>query len=329
MTLAARERMLVLLSGFVVTQALATVARLRISDLVHERPRTAEELAVATGADPDALGRVLRALASLGVFAHADGIVHQTDLSELLREEAPGSIHGHAEMFATVHYRAWTEAGRSLQTGEPAFEHVFGLQLFDWLAEHPEGSELFNRSMAASARARQAALLARDWSDVETIVDVGGGTGTMLTSLLAQEPHLRGVVFDLPHLRDETEATIDATGVRGRCTFEGGSFFERVPPGADAYVLSQILHDWDDDDAARILEVCAAAARPESRLVLGEVVLVPGDEPDWGKFLDLHMLVLLGGRERSEDEWRRLLDRRGFTFVASDPGALLIEAVPR
>src|SRR4029079_11728908 len=100
----------------------------------------------------------------------------------------PGSIHGHAEMFATVHYRAWTEAGRSLQTGEPAFEHVFGLQLFDWLAEHPEGSELFNRSMAASARARQAALLARDWSDVETIVDVGGGTGTMLTSLLAQEP---------------------------------------------------------------------------------------------------------------------------------------------
>jgi len=151
----------------------------------------------------------------------------------------------------------------------------------------------------------------------------------MLTSLLAQEPHLRGVVFDLPHLRDETEATIDATGVRGRCTFDGGSFFERVPPGADAYVLSQILHDWDDDDAARILEVCAAAARPESRLVLGEVVLVPGDEPDWGKFLDLHMLVLLGGRERSEDEWRRLLDRGGFTFVASDPGALLIEAVPR
>lgn len=137
------------------------------------------------------------------------------------------------------------------------------------------------------------------------------------------------MVFDLPHLRDETEATIDATGVRGRCTFEGGSFFERVPPGADAYVLSQILHDSDDDDAARILEVCAAAARPESRLVLGEVVLVPGDEPDWGKFLDLHMLVLLGGRERSEDEWRRLLDRRGFTFVASDPGALLIEAVPR
>ena len=203
-----RERMLVLLSGFVVTQALATVARLRIADLVHERPRTAEELALATGADPDAVGRVLRALASLGVFAHADGVVHQTDLSELLREEAPGSIHGHAEMFATIHYRAWTEAGRSLQTGEPAFEHVFGMQLFDWLAEHPEGSELFNRSMAASATARQAALLARDWSDVATIVDVGGGTGTVLSSLLAQQPHLRGVVFDLPHLRDGAEATI-------------------------------------------------------------------------------------------------------------------------
>jgi len=232
-------------------------------------------------------------------------------------------------MFATVHYRAWTEAGRSLQTGEPAFEHVFGLQLFDWLAEHPEGSELFNRSMAASARARQAALLARDWSDVETIVDVGGGTGTMLTSLLAQEPHLRGVVFDLPHLRDETEATIDATGVRGRCTFEGGSFFERVPPGADAYVLSQILHDWDDDDAgpnprglrrSRSAGIAARARRggPRSRrrARLGEVPRPPHAR---------------AARRPGAERGRVATAPRssGFTFVASDPGALLIEAVPR
>jgi hypothetical protein len=203
------------------------------------------------------------------------------------------------------------------------------MRLFDWLAEHPEGSELFNRSMAAGAAARRATLLARDWSGTETVVDVGGGNGTMLTSLLAQETHLRGVVFDLPHLRDDAQATIDATGLGDRCAFEGGSFFERVPDGGDAYVLSQILHDWDDDDAARILEVCSAAVRPESQLVLGEVVLVPGDELDWGKFLDLHMLVLLGGRERSEDEWRRLLDRGGFTLVASNPAALLIEAVPK
>jgi hypothetical protein len=321
--------MLVFLGGFVVTQALATVSRLRIAELVHERPRTAEELAAATGADPDALARVLRALASIGVFAHVDGVVHHTELSELLRSDAAGSVRGHVEVFAGLHYRVWGDADRSLRTGEPAFERVFGMPLFDWLATHPEDSDRFYRSMAAGVAARQAALLARDWSDVETVVDVGGGTGAMLTSLLQAEPHLRGVVFDLPHLRAGAEQTIDAAGVGDRCSFEGGSFLQGVPGGADVYVLSQILHDWSDDDAVPILEVCATAVRRDSLLLLVEVVLGPGDAPDWGKFLDLFMLVLLGGRERSEDDWRRLLDQGGFVLVATDAAAFQVEAVPK
>lgn len=327
MTASARERLLMLLGGFVVSQALATVARLGLAELVHERPRTAEELAEATGTHPDALARVLRALASVGVFAHVDGVVHHTELSELLRQDVAGSVHGHAEMFRTVHYRAFEGADESFRTGESAFEPVFGTGLFDWLATHPDDLDSFNRSMAAGAKARRAGLLACDWTDARTIVDVGGGTGAMLTALLEQERHLQGVVFDLPHLRGEAEATIAAAGLGDRCSFEGGSFFEEVTGGADVYILSQILHDWNDDVAVSILETLADAMRPDSRLLLVEVVLGPGDGADWGKFLDLFMLVLLGGRERTEDEWRAVLGRGGFMLVAADPAAFLVHAV--
>jgi hypothetical protein len=315
-----------LLGGFVISQALATAARLDVAELVHERPRTAEELSAATGTDPDALARVLRALASVGVFAHVDGVVHQTELSELLRQDVPGSVHGHAEVFRTVHYRAFEGADESFRTGEPAFEHVFGTGLFDWLAAHPEDLDSFNRSMAAGAYARRAGLLARDWTDTRTIVDVRGGTGAMLTALLQQEPHLQGVVFDLPHLRGEAEATIAAAGLGDRCSFESGSFFEEIPGGADVYILSQILHDWNDDVAVSILDTVAEAMRPESRLLLVEVVLGPGDGADWGKLLDLFMLVLLAGRERTEDEWRAVLGRGGFTLVDVDPAAFVVHA---
>jgi hypothetical protein len=327
MSESARGRMLGLLGGFIVTQALGTAARLELAELVHQQPRTPRELAEATGADADALARLLRALASVGVFAHVDGAVHQTELSELLRDGVPGSIRAHAELFSGVHYGVWADADRSLRTGEPAFERAVGRPFFDWLEEHPEESRMFHRSMAAGAAARRAALLARDWSGVETIVDVGGGTGAMLTALLAQERHLRGIVLDQPHLRRDAEAAIEAAGVADRCSFAGGSFFDEIPGGADAYVLSQILHDWPDGDAVAILERCREAVAPASRLLLIEAVLAPGDDPDWWKLLDLHMLVVLGGRERTETEWGALLRRGGFELL---PGAqqFLLEASP-
>ncbi len=256
------------------------------------------------------------------MFEHVDGVVHQTELSALLCEGAVGSVRGHAELFSGLHYRTWADADTSLRTGEAAFERVYGVPMFDWLGEHPDEATIFHRAMAGSSMARRQALLARDWSDVETVVDVGGGTGVMLTSVLEQEPHLRGIVFDLPHVREGAEATIEAAGLQERCTFEAGSFFEEVPAGADAYVLSQILHDWSDEDAAAILRVCRNAMTDTSRLLLVEAVLETGDEPDWGKWLDLHMLVVLGGRERSESEWRTLLVEGGFEILPLRPNAI-------
>ncbi|HJU48253.1 MAG TPA: methyltransferase, partial [Gaiellaceae bacterium] len=234
------------------------------------------------------------------------------------------------ETFSGEHYGAWADAPETFRTGEPAFPRVYGAAYFDWLQAHPAEAERFNRSMSGSATMRQAVLLEEDWSGVETVVDVGGGVGTMLVAVLTANPHLRGIVFDVPQTRPAAEETIGAAGLGGRCTFAGGSFFDAVPAGADVYVLSQILHDWDDERAVEILRVCRHAARSDSRLRLVEAVLEPGDAWDWLKLLDLHMLVLLGGRERAEDEWRAVLEAGGFRLerVTTREAASVLEAAP-
>jgi hypothetical protein len=330
MSAEARERALMLLGGFMVTQALGWVTRLGIADLVHERPRPVTELAEATGVDADALRRVLRLLASLGVFALGDGLVRQTELSDLLRPGAAGTVRWQAELFSGIQYQAWAHAHETLGAREAAFARAHGLPFFEWLAEHAHEGEVFNRAMSASTVARRAVLLGQDWSDVTTVVDVGGGVGTLAASLLAEHEHLRGVVFDLPGLQDAAAATIAAAGLGDRCSFVGGSFFEEIPRGADAYVLSHILHDWDDDRATAILRVCREAVADSSRLLLVEAVIRDDGEPDWGTFLDVHMLVVLGGRERTEEDWRALLRAGGFRLrsVASGLGAAVLEATP-
>ena len=179
--------------------------------------------------------------------------------------------------------------------------------------------------MAAGASLRRQQLLALDWSAVSRVVDVGGGNGATLVALLLDNPRLTGIVYDLPHVRDDAMRTIETAGLGDRCTFASGSFFESVPAKADVYVLSAILHDWSDQAADAILQSVRSAMTPTSRLVLNEFVIPPGNEPDNAKLLDLHMLVALGGRERSEDEWRDLLSRNGFSVTHTESG--LIEAV--
>jgi hypothetical protein len=320
-------RLLNLVGGYMVTQTIGAVVRLGIPELVSEQPRSAAELAEASGADPDALGRAIRALASLGVFEQADGVVRHTELSDLLRRDAPGSVEGQARLFAGFHYATWGDALETFRTGEPAFPRVHGKPMFDWFGDHPDEAATFDRAMAQRAVGRRTALLERDWSRERTVVDVGGGTGATLTALLAANPHLSGTIVDLEHVRAGAEATIAAAGLGDRCAFAAGSFFDELPAGADAYVLSAILHDWDDERASVILRTCRAAMRPEARLLLVEAVIAPGDEPDWMKLLDLHMLVALGGRERTEDEWRTLLGANGFRL---EPEAVsgLLEAAP-
>jgi hypothetical protein len=321
----ARARLFRLASGFMLTQAIGTVVRLGIPELVSARRRSAAELASAVAADPPSLRRLLRALASVGVFAEQDGVIAHTPMSELLCRGVPGSFAAQSLMFADVQYRTWSEAFETFRTGEPAFARVHGSPMFEWLADHPVEAATFTEAMAGGAAIRREPLLSWDWSAVSTVVDVGGGNGMTLVSILARHPTLTGIVFDLPHVARDATEVIEGAGLRDRCQFVGGNFFDGVPAAADVYVLSAILHDWDDGPAASILRSIHEAMTPRSRVLVADAVITAGNEQDNAKLLDLLMLVALGGRERTEDEWRTLLSRTGFAVVRVESG--LIEAV--
>jgi hypothetical protein len=324
MTAQPRAELLRLASGFMITKAIGAAVQLGLADLVSERNRPAAELASAAGADPDAITRLLRALASVGVFSDDGGVIRHTPMSELLARDTAGSFAAQALVLSGYQYLTWAESLQSFRTGLPAFPAVHGQPIFDWLAEHPEQASQFNEAMSGGASLRREPLLERDWTGVSTVVDVGGGSGSTLVALLLAQPHLRGVVFDLPHLEGEATTAIELAGLSARCRFVGGSFFESVPPDADVYVMSAILHDWDDAAATAILQTVHAAMEPDARLLLLESVLADGNEPDVAKLLDLHMLVALGGRERTEPQWRALLTDAGFQVDGIRPG--LVEA---
>jgi hypothetical protein len=326
MTAQPRAELFRLASGFMITKAIGAAVQLGLPELVSERNRSAAELASAAGADPDAITRLLRALASVGVFTDDDGVIRHTPMSELLARDAAGSFAAQALVLSGYQYLTWGESLESFRTGLPAFPAVHGQPIFDWLAEHPEQASQFNEAMSGGASLRREPLLDRDWSGVSTVVDVGGGSGSTVIALLLAHPHLRGVVFDLPHVEGEARAAIEQAELSARCRYVGGSFFDSVPPGADVYVMSAILHDWDDAAAGAILQTLRAAMRPDSRLLLLESVLADGDEPDVAKITDLHMLVALGGRERTEPQWRSLLTEAGFRIDGIRSG--LIEARP-
>jgi SAM-dependent methyltransferase len=329
---AVRAQLLDMLAGFLRTQALHTVARLGVADIVGERPVPIEELAAQVGAEPSALLRVMRLLAGMGVFSEAAPRAFvATPLSDGLREDRPYSVRYMAMQQGTPAYVAASEMLECVRTGEPAAERVLGLPLFEYLAEDPERSEIFNRAMAGGARASAAAALAYDWSEASVVADIGGGSGSLLSAVLDANPHLRGVVFDLPQVVEAARPAIEAAGVSDRCEIVGGDFFADALPRADVYVLARILHDWNDEKAVAILANCRRCIADGGRLRVLEQVLPEGDEPSYGRLLDLIMLVMLGGKERTAGEWRELLARGGFELVSAVPGAVtgLIEAVPR
>jgi O-methyltransferase domain len=300
-----------LLRGALATRALAIVADLRIADGLAAGPRRIEELAHDVRADADTLHRLLRALASDGVFAETErGVFRNTESSELLRGEGWSDF---AHLFGGVWHRAAGELEAA--PSEAPFVRTFGSDFWSWLAAHPGDRAAFDRAMSQGRTERVEVLERLDWKDGETVVDVGGGNGSLLSELLARHPGLRGVVFDLPEtVRDE--ASFDE-----RLTFVEGNFFERVPRG-DAYILRAILHDWDDGPAAAILDTIRAASSDGARLLVLETVLPPGNEPNGAKWLDLLMLALFEGRERDEDQWRALLTRGGFEPVQIEDGLI-------
>ena len=288
------------LRGALVTRALGIVSDLGIPQKLADGPRPVAELAEETGADPDTLHRLLRALASDGIFAEVEpGVFRNTDVSEQLLEDGWAAF---AHFFGGV----WHQAVGSLDaSGKAAWPQLHDTDFWSWLAAHPAERALFDISMEQGKSQRAERFDRVDWREGETVVDVGGGNGSLLAALLERQPGLNGIVFDLP------ETVRDETTLGDRIRFVEGSFFERVPEG-DVYLLSTILHDWDDESAAAILRTIRAGAPAHARLVLFEAVVPEGNEPGGGKWLDLLMLTLFAGRERNEAQWRKLLEETGF-----------------
>ena len=323
-----------LIVGGWVSQAVYVAAKLGLADLVEDGPKSPAELAEATGTRADRLHRVLRMLASIGVFVeNEDGRFALTPLAEGLRSRAPVSWRAFAIFCGeNWHWRAWGELLHSVRTGEPAFEHTFGTSLFDYLSGNPEAAQVFDTAMTSSGALQNRAVVSAYDFSAGTIVDVGGGEGALLAAILARNPDARGVLFDLPHAAEGAAGLLAAAGLAQRCEVVPGSFFEQVPTGGDVYILKRIIHDWNDERSREILARCRTAIPETGRLLLIEHVLAPGNAPSWAKLLDLEMLVMTsGGRERSEEEFRILLASVGFVLQRVIPTAgpiCIIEAIP-
>jgi SAM-dependent methyltransferase len=303
-----------LIRGALGTKTLGVAADLGVADALAGGPRSVAELADENGADPDTLHRILRALASDGVFAEDEpGVFRNTEASDLLRSGNADRWREFAHLFGEVCYPAMGAFDARLS--DVPFVRAYGTDIWSWFATRPEERSNFDRAMEGGQGERADRLAALDWREDETVVDIGGGTGRLLRDLLERRPDLRGIVFDLP------EADRDETVVGDRITFVSGSFFERVPEG-DAYVLSKILHDWDDEPAAAILRAIRTAAPNEARLLVLDSVVPPGNEPAGVKWLDILMLVLQRGRERTESDWHTLLDGAGFGIEQIDDGLI-------
>lgn len=322
-----------LMTGYWVSQALYIAAKLGIADQLAAGPVAYEELAAATGSHAPSLYRVLRALASVGVFTEArPGAFALTPLAALLRSEIPGSMRALGIMYVEEQYRAWGDLIHSVRTGQPAFEHRYGMPVFDYFAQHAEPARIFNEAMGGWTNQVAGAVVGTfDFSPFGTIVDVGGGHGALLASILTQHPAARGILFDLPHVVTGAGDVLAAAGVANRCERVGGDFFAAIPAGADAYILAQILHDWDDERCLAILAQCRRAIPDHGKLLVVELVLPAGEEPFFGKWLDLHMLVMAGGRERTAAEYDALFRAAGFALarvVPTAPGPSVVEAIP-
>jgi len=310
-------------------------AKLQLPDLLADGPRTAHDLAQATGTNAGALYRLMRALASQGVFTEVGPQRFAlAPLGSALLSGAQGSARAAVLTLAGEwQWKAWDQFLFSLRTGEPALRAAFGMPLFGYLTAHPDDGALFDEAMIGMHGPVAAAVVAAyDFSRFRSIVDVGGGTGTLLRTILAANPNARGTLFDLSETIRHAEASVAGSPVAGRCEFVAGDFFKDIPAGHDVYVLAHVLHDWTDEQALPILANCRRAIADDGRLVIVEAVLSPGDTPHHGKMMDLLMLTVTGGLERTAEQFQALLARAGFDLVSVIPTSThqsIVEAAPR
>ena len=320
--------------GAWVSRIVYLAAELKIADLLAPGPKTAEELAGPTGTAAGPLYRFLRGLSNLGILTESpDRRFGLTPLGEALKTGAPGSARASILTIASDWWiDGWGELGYSVRTGKSGFEKALGMPVFEYLAKQPEKASLFSETMIGVHGEEPAAIAAGyDFSGIATLADIGGATGHLLATVLAKNPGMRGLLFDLPHVVADAPALLAGRGMSGRVKIEEGSFFERIPEGADAYLLSHVIHDWSEPQCLTILGHCRRAMRPDARLLIVEMVLPSGDEPHPGKMLDLMMLVGPGGQERTAPEYAALLEKAGFRLTKVVPTSTpvsVVEAVP-
>jgi len=306
--------------GSWVTQAIYVAAEIGIPDLLAAGPRTADELARETETHGASLYRVLRALTSLGLFTEdIDGRFSLTPMGKLLGSDTPGSKRSLAIMAGSEFYRSWDGLLTSVKTGASAFDKVYGKPFFQYMSMNPDRWRIYDSAMTGIHDSETLPVLeAYDFSPFRTIVDVGGGNGLALAAILLRHPGARGVLFDLPSVAKRAEDAFSGFGLSDRCGIVGGNFFDSVPESCDAYLLRHVLHDWDDGEAIAILGNCRDAMRPGGRVLVVETVIPSGNAPCFGKLLDLMMLVV-GGRERTEEQYEKLFSAAGLRLTGVVP----------
>jgi hypothetical protein len=325
--------MLQMISGFWISRAIYIVAKLGLADQMHGGAKSAEELAAASNTHAPSLFRVLRALASVGVLTQSDdNRFGLTPLSETLRSDVPGSLRA----FATVelgddHYEGWGNLLHSVKTGEIAFDNLMGMSAWEYYAQNAENGKNFNDAMTGMSQGTIDAVLASyDFAGINKLADIGGGHGTLLAAILKANPTMQGILFDAPNVVPGGQALMAAEGLSDRCEIIGGDFFTSVPDGADAHIMKWIIHDWNEEKCQTILTNCHQALPANGKLILVEAVVPSTSEPHFSKFIDLNMLVMTGGRERTSEEYRNLLAKAGFRVTRVVPTASpmsIVEAV--
>lgn len=311
-----------MLFGFAPARAISIVAGLQIADLLADGSKTAEELALKTKSHPRSLYRLLRACASLGIFSEdSDKRFGLSPMAEFLRSDNPESLRAFAEMMAHAEqFQTWSALDFSVQTGTPAFDKIHGMPIFEYYPTHPKSGQIFNDAMTSMSLGSSIAVIrAYDFSGISELVDIGGGHGFLLASVLEKYPTMTGVLYDTTPIVEEAKELLEKHGVANRCKTVGGNFFESAPSGGDAYMMKHIIHDWNDAECGMILKNCRKGITEGGKLLVIEMVVPTGNEPSLSKLLDLQMLAVLPGCERTEAEYSTLFSEAGFKLTKIVP----------
>jgi hypothetical protein len=324
-----RAQMNQLIRGYWTTQAIFVAADLGIADMLTDGPRTPDELGQMAGVAGDMLYRVLRALASIGIFNEdSDGRFALTPLAATLCGDS--GQRAYARLHGQELYQSWGKLLEAVRTGDAGFVRAYGMPAFEFFGKNPDRGAVFDKAMTGHHGPEADPMLdAYDFSVFSELVDVGGGNGSLLMTIVKRHQNMRGVLFDLPRVVERAQESVGRSGFQSRCRLVGGTFLEAVPSGADAYLLRHVLHDWRDEDAATILANCRSAMKPEGKVLVVEIVVPAGNDPSFAKWMDL-MMITYGGKERSEKQYRKLFSQAGLELtrvVPTKAGISVIEGV--